>query len=136
MPRKINKRGVVAYGRFDIRHLAAIARYYDQRGIRIQSKSDLLYKIAEDYHALLSIHGGLEKVEGTSDSLAILQRLGLDWSDEGYAQRSVVNELKIESLQQDFGDGAEKAMNTITLSDLEKEARALAAQYGGEDEDE
>lgn len=94
---------VYGQGRFHLEDLAIIAQWLEATGIRIRSRSDLLFTATNALAALIEHTAGVRRPETKEDALKILRAHGITWPfDDSKSGRAARRALQIDALTNDF----------------------------------
>lgn len=101
---KENDTRVSGQGRFDIRTLARIATFLDQRGVRAKSRSHLLYSAIELLDRVLAEAGVVLPAYDYSQAFHELKRMGIEWPSGSKGHEQLLHGLKLSALNLDGAD--------------------------------
>jgi len=96
-------------GRIDICSMATVARGYLERGVRIRSRSDLLWQAVEHVAAIMVKTEESEAFTDVREATNYLRAIGLTLETNQRALRSVGRAKLLQDAEEDYGIGALRA---------------------------
>jgi len=127
-------------GRLSICSFASLVRAYEREGVRLHSKSDVLYRAVEQLSALYARKHEVEPFADVREAIEYLEAVGLSL---GTTERMALQLRKVEADAAYFAETGEEIGRPITkkqLSQMSPEElraaaeRALAAMRASEEE--
>lgn len=112
--------------RADIRSIATLAAFYESKGVRVTSRSNLLYIIIEDYSDLLVKKGLSPKIDSTVEAMQILSSLSLQVSSmqtKGANRKELLKQISLEDIVAESTDPAyldRKKKSGLTDKEIEE----------------
>lgn len=119
-------------GRVEIISLATLARAYEEGGLRLRSKSDILWHAIEQLSAAYQKQG-IVPFETVEDALSYMESLRIPLATSARTRREVQNAQVKQNLEMDFPDyrqGARVTKDMLQKSDREEYEEAAAAIRG------
>lgn len=104
--------------RLDIRQLAAIALYFEEQGLRVSGRSDLVAGAVSTLHDLIMQTGDVPMIDTTEQALDILRQYGIIWKHGDTGHKQVVAALQAD----------ERVMEAIHTTPAEASPEELAAK--------
>jgi len=126
------EKNVSIQARIDIISLATLARAFNNAGLRIMTKSDLVWEAIEQIASAYQ-RKGATRFETIEDALAYLEHAGLPIGTNKRALRSIMKAQVAQNLEMDFPDyrqGARVTKGMLQKSDREEYEEAAAAIRG------
>jgi Mg-chelatase subunit ChlI len=106
--------------RVNVCSFATLARAYEAEGIRLRSKSDILWQAVEQLATLYSRKQGIEPFTDIYEAVEYMERIGLPLATNKTVDRAIRTAAQMQNLEGDFGVSS---TGYSTKKGLQKEER-------------